>query len=90
MTLLADRGFADQKLYALLEQLDFEYVIRFRQGITVTSQKEERRTEAEWVPKAGRLRLLKRARVTAEGALVELVSSHQSDRGLRSRSGGAL
>jgi len=73
VTLLADRGFADQKLYALLERLGFEYVIRFRQCITVTSQKAERRTAAEWVPKAGRLRLLKRARVTADGALVEAV-----------------
>jgi len=55
VTLLADRGFADQKLYALLKKLDFEYVIRFRQGITVTSQQAERRTAAAWVPKADRL-----------------------------------
>jgi hypothetical protein len=73
VTLLADRGFADQKRYALLKRLGFEYVIRFRQCITVTSQKGERRTAAEWVPNAGRLRLLKGARVTADGALVEAV-----------------
>lgn len=73
VTLLADRGFADQKLYALLKRLGFEYVIRFRQCITVTSQKGERRTAAEWVPNAGRLRLLKGARVTADGAMVEAV-----------------
>jgi hypothetical protein len=30
---LADRGFADQKLYALLQQVGFDYVIRFRQGL---------------------------------------------------------
>jgi hypothetical protein len=73
VTLLADRGFADQKLYALLKQLGFEYVIRFRQCITVTSQQGERRSAAQWVPNAGRLRLLKAARVTADEALVEAV-----------------
>jgi hypothetical protein len=47
VTVLADRGFADVKLYALLEQLDFEYVVRFRQGIHVTSAEGERRTAAQ-------------------------------------------
>ncbi|SEM32642.1 Transposase DDE domain-containing protein [Stigmatella aurantiaca] len=66
VTVLADRGFADQKLYALLQQVDFEYVIRFRQCITVTDAQGERRTAADWVPKAGRLRKLPKARVTAD------------------------
>jgi hypothetical protein len=66
VTVLADRGFADQKLYALLEQVGFNYVVRFRQCITVTSQQGERRTAADWVPKAGRLRTLPHARVTAD------------------------
>jgi hypothetical protein len=66
VTVLADRGFADQKLYALLQQVGFDYVIRFRQCITVTSQQGERRTAADWVPRAGRLRALPRARVTAD------------------------
>ncbi|NNC00390.1 IS4 family transposase, partial [Corallococcus exiguus] len=30
VTVLADRGFADQRLYALLAQAGFEYVVRFR------------------------------------------------------------
>jgi hypothetical protein len=73
VTVLADRGFADQKLYALLGQVGFDYVIRFRQGITVTCQQGERRTAAEWVPKAGRLRTLPHARVTADGCQVGAV-----------------
>lgn len=73
VTVLADRGFADQKLYALLEQVGFEYVVRFRQGITVTSQQGERRTAAEWVPQAGRLRTLPQARVTADECQVGTV-----------------
>lgn len=65
VTILADRGFADQKLYALLGQLGFEYVVRFRQCISVTSAQGERRKAAEWVPEVGRTRKLPQARVTA-------------------------
>ena len=73
VTVLADRGFADQKLYALLEQVGFDYVVRFRQCITVTSQQGQRCTAAEWVPKAGRLRTLPQARVTADECQVGAV-----------------
>jgi hypothetical protein len=66
VTVLADRGFADQNLYALLSQLGFSYVVRFRQGIAVTSAEGERRKAADWVPEAGRARKLPQARVTAQ------------------------
>src|SRR5215469_8326819 len=35
--IVADRGFGDQKLYKMLTDLCFDYVIRFRGNITVTS-----------------------------------------------------
>ena len=73
VTVLADRGFADQKLYALLQQVGFDYVIRFRQCITVTDAQGERRTAADWVPKAGHLRKLSQARVTADRTQVGAV-----------------
>jgi len=73
VTILADRGFADQKLYALLKQLGFSYVIRFRQCITVTDAQGECRRAAEWVPKTGHLRKLKGACVTADKAEVGAV-----------------
>jgi Transposase DDE domain len=73
VTVLADRGFADQKLYALLRQLGFDYVVRFRQCITVTSAEGERRKAADWVPEAGRARKLLKARVTADLAQVGAV-----------------
>lgn len=66
VTILADRGFGDQKLYALLKELGFDFVIRFRQSIHVCSQEGERRPAAEWVPKAGHLYMLRQARVTAK------------------------
>ena len=73
VTVLADRGFADQKLYALLKQLGFDYVVRFRQCIAVTSAEGERRKAADWVPEAGRARKLLKARVTADMAQVGAV-----------------
>jgi hypothetical protein len=73
VTVLADRGFADQNLYALFNQLGFDYVVRFRKGIAVTSAEGERRKAADWVPEAGRARKLPQARVTADLALVGAV-----------------
>ena len=73
VTLLADRGFADQKLYALLQQVGFNFVVRFRQCITVTNAQGERRPAADWVPHAGHLRKLPQALVTADRTQVGAV-----------------
>ncbi len=65
--IVADRGFGDQKLYRMLtEELYFDYVIRFRGNITVTSTAGETRTAAEWVQAGGRARVLRGAEVTAD------------------------
>jgi Transposase DDE domain len=65
--IVADRGFGDQKLYKMLtEELYFDYVIRFRGNITVTSRAGETRTAADWVQAGGRARLLRGAEVTAD------------------------
>ena len=65
VTILADRGFGDHKLFAFLDDLGFGYVIRFRGNIHVTDATGETRPAAEWVGKAGRARKLRDARVTA-------------------------
>lgn len=65
VTILADRGFGDHKLFAFLDDLGFGYVIRFRGNIHVTDATGETRPAAEWVAKAGRARKLRDARVTA-------------------------
>jgi hypothetical protein len=65
VTILADRGFGDHKLFAFLDQLGFSYVIRFRGNIHVTDATGETRPAGEWVGKAGRARKLRGARVTA-------------------------
>ena len=65
VTVLADRGFGDCKLfYALTTELAFEYVIRLRGDIYVTSAGGERRAAAAWVGAGGRARRLVGARVT--------------------------
>lgn len=57
----------------LLQQVGFEYVVRFRQCITVTTTHGERRAAADWVPKAGHLRKLPQALVTADRTQVGAV-----------------
>ncbi len=67
VTIVADRGFGDQKLYELLtEELKFYFVIRFRGKIRVTAADGEVRTAAEWIGKGGRARTLRDATVTAD------------------------
>jgi len=65
--IVADRGFGDQKLYQVLtEELKFDYLIRFRGNIAVTSAEGETRSAADWVGVGGRARTLRNARVTAD------------------------
>lgn len=65
VTILADRGFGDHKLFAFLKELGFDYVIRFRGNIHVTDATGEVRPAADWVGKAGRARKLRGAYVSA-------------------------
>src|SRR5437763_2428967 len=73
VTILADRGFGDQKLFAFLGELGFGYVIRFRGNIHVTDASGEPRSAADWVGKGGRGRKPRDARVQAQGRQVGAV-----------------
>jgi hypothetical protein len=66
VTVLADRAFGDAKLYRLLVDLGFGFVIRFRGVIRVETPEGEVREAAAWVPSNGRIREIVDARVTAE------------------------
>jgi hypothetical protein len=81
VTILADRGFGDHKLFAYLGDLGFAYVIRFRGNIHVTDASGETRTAANWVGRSGRARKLRDARVTASHAyqLGAVVCVHARD-----------
>lgn len=65
VTILADRGFGDCKLFEFLKKLGFGYVIGFRGNIHVTAADGETRPAGAWVGTGGRTRKLRDARVTA-------------------------
>jgi len=79
--IVADRGFGDQKLYRVLtEELKFDYLIRFRGNIAVTSAEGETRPAADWVGVGGRPRTLRNAFVTADSYQVgTVVCVHTKD-----------
>jgi hypothetical protein len=80
VTILADRGFGDQKLFGFLAELGFRYVIRFRGNIHVADADGTTKLAAEWVGKGGRARRLTDARVTAKGQQVgAVVCVHAKD-----------
>lgn len=64
VTVLADRGFGDQKRYEHLSGLKFDYIIRFREVITVSDQWGASKSAGEWLPASGRATMLKDAAVT--------------------------
>ena len=78
---VAERGVGDQKLYRFLtEELKFDYLIRFRGNIAVTSAEGETRPAADWVGVGGRPRTLRNASVTAESYQVgTVVCVHAKD-----------
>jgi hypothetical protein len=65
VTILADRGFGDTKLFDFLDTLGFAYVIRFRGNIHVSAADGQTRPAAAWVGKGGRAHKLRDAEVTA-------------------------
>lgn len=81
VTLLADRGFADQKLFEFLtKDLGFGFIIRTRGNVQVTAVGGEARVAAQWVGKGGRAKLLRNAKVTATGyEVAAVVCVHAKD-----------
>jgi Transposase DDE domain len=64
-TILADRGFADTKLFEFLTELGFGYVIRLRGNTKVSAADGTTRPAANWIGQGGRARKLRDATVTA-------------------------
>lgn len=73
VTLLADRGFGDQKLYGLLGAIGFGYAIRFREIISVTDSNGVTRTAGEWVPSDSSARMIRNAEVTQDRCRIPAV-----------------
>ncbi len=64
VTILADRGFGNTRLFALMDELGFDYVIRLRGNIHVTDKKGVTADAKDWVGTGGRAKLLRGATVT--------------------------
>jgi Transposase DDE domain len=67
VTVLADRGFGDTKLYEFLKAtLGWDYVIRFRGCVHVSAEGEPARPASEWLYGNGRVRKIEKALVTQD------------------------
>jgi hypothetical protein len=74
VTILADRGFCDIKLFEfLIKDLGFHYIIRIRGNILVESSDGEVKQAVEWVSANGRTKTLRKAKITHEGYEVPTV-----------------
>lgn len=73
VTLLADRGFGDQALYALLGVYGWDYVIRFRAVIGVALGEGEMRPAREWLDPTGRAKKFCDVQITRERSKVPAV-----------------
>ena len=76
VTILADRGFGDTKLYEYLDRIGWKYVIRFRGCIYVRDEAGTLRTAQEWLHQSGRARMIRKARVTAKEYKTHVVCVH--------------
>ena len=73
ITVLADRGFGDQKLYRLLQTLGWDFAIRFRGVIQVEDASGTRKPAHAWIPESGRATMIRNAKVTRTKAEVPAV-----------------
>lgn len=77
VTLLADRGFGDQKLFTFLGTLGWSYAIRFRQAIQVTAAGRTM-AAAKWVPLTGHAKMLRDVLITGKKTPIGAVAlKHQ-------------
>src|SRR4051794_14917575 len=79
VVVLADRGFGDAALYAeLREELDFDFVIRFRGVVQVESENGTRKRADKWLEEAGgRTLVMRNVKVTnRHQALASFVAVH--------------
>ncbi len=64
VTIIADRGFGDTKLYEFLQCRGWDYVIRFRGDIQVSNARGETKMAKQWLHRSGRARMMRGVRIT--------------------------
>jgi hypothetical protein len=72
VTVVADRGFGDQKLFAWLDTIGWGYVIRFRENITIGFGNEAMKA-ADWVPPSGHAKMLRGVLFTRDKTAIPAV-----------------
>jgi len=72
-TVLADRGFGDQKLYEFLTELGLDFIIRFRGVVLVEMPSGECRPASGWLPTTTRPRHISNPRLTRDKTPVAAV-----------------
>jgi hypothetical protein len=72
-TVLADRGFGDQKLYPFLVKLGLDFIIRFRGEVHVESADGQSCPAADWLSSSGRAVIIRDAKVTSKRTSVAAV-----------------
>ena len=72
VTLLADRGFADQTLYPMLDSLGWDYVVRFREHITIEHEGVAK-SAGGWLHASGRATKLQGVLITEKRTPVAAV-----------------
>jgi hypothetical protein len=70
ITVTADRGFGDHKLYELLGMYGWDYMIRLRGAVVVVDNDGAARPAAERLPTNGRATMLPGVRVTRSGRAI--------------------
>ena len=74
VTLVADRGFADQKFFKFIEEeLGFNYIIRFKKGTYISNDKGEEKTAGEWANENGHAKSMKNVLFTKDNYPLKLV-----------------
>lgn len=67
VTILADRGFADQLFFKFIEEvLHFSYIIRTRSNIYITDKTGNKKLAREWLNDDGSMKTLRHATVTKD------------------------
>lgn len=67
VTILADRGFANQRFFDFIDKvLCFSYIIRIRGSVYVRDSKGEQKLAKEWLKEDGHIRSLKNSTITKE------------------------
>ena len=66
VTILADRGFCDIKLFAFLSELKFDYIIRIRSNILVEDESGEVKKAIELCAKSGKTKTIRNAKLMQE------------------------